>query len=222
MLHHPPTSQESRQPPPKAPPGAMPPPTPVAPPPRTRTRKRRNHSTPEPMLLTQETATSAETALSQGEHQGPYPTMVQRITDLLHKPQELMTRQKEDSHLLGKVRDLNNGGTAGEYVTHDDGLLWYAPPRFHPTPGHPPLPGTRHPGIRPHNLWPPRSSTDYRADAKKVPLDITQKRRPRLRAFLRVPKAQKVHQPARRHAASPLSQAPGSPRDGHPRHVSEV
>ena len=79
------------------------------------------------MLPTQETATSAETALSQGEHQGPYPTMVQRIADLLRKPQELMKRQKEDSHLLGKVQDLNNGGTGGEYSTDEDGLLWYAP-----------------------------------------------------------------------------------------------
>ena len=31
----------------------------------------------------------AETALSQGEHQGPHPTTVQRITDLLRKSQEL-------------------------------------------------------------------------------------------------------------------------------------
>ena len=125
MLHHPPTTQESRQPPPTAPPGAMPLPTPVAPPPRTPTRKRKDQGIREPMLPTQETATSAETALSQGEHQGPYPTMVQRIADLLHKPQELMKRQKEDSHLLGKVQDLNNGGTGGEYSTDEDRLLWY-------------------------------------------------------------------------------------------------
>ena len=31
----------------------------------------------------------AETALSQGKHQGPHPTTVQRITDLLRKSQEL-------------------------------------------------------------------------------------------------------------------------------------
>ena len=80
------------------------------------------------MFPTQEIVTLAETALSQGEHQGPYPTMVQRIADLLRKPQELMVRQREDSHLLGRVRDLNDGGTGGEYVTDDDGLLWYAPP----------------------------------------------------------------------------------------------
>ena len=80
------------------------------------------------MFPTQETAASADTALSQGEHQGPYPTMVQRIADLLRQPRELRARQREDSHLLGKVRDLNNGGTGGEYVTDDDGLLWYAPP----------------------------------------------------------------------------------------------
>ena len=79
------------------------------------------------MFSTQETTTSADTALSQGAHQGPYPTMVQRIADLLRKPQELMARQREDSHLLEKVGDLNNGGTGGEYVTDDDGLLWYAP-----------------------------------------------------------------------------------------------
>ena len=38
-----------------------------------------------------------------------------------------MARQREDFHLLGRVRDLDNGGTGGEYVTDDDGLLWYAP-----------------------------------------------------------------------------------------------
>ena len=54
--------------------------------------------------------------------------MVQRIVDLLRKSQELMERLREDSYLLGRVRDLNNGGTGGEYVTDDDGLLWYAPP----------------------------------------------------------------------------------------------
>ena len=37
---------------------------------------------------------------------------------------------REDSHLLGKIQDLDNGGTGGEYVTDDDGLLWYAPPGF--------------------------------------------------------------------------------------------
>ena len=62
-------------------------------------------------------------ALSHGEHQGPYPTKVQRIADLLRKPQELMARQREDSRLLGRVRDLDNGGTGGEYVTGDDELL---------------------------------------------------------------------------------------------------
>ena len=80
------------------------------------------------MFSTQETATSEETDLNQGGHQGPCPTMVQQIADLLHKPQGFMARQREDSHLLGRVRDLNNGGTGGEYVTDDDGLLWYAPP----------------------------------------------------------------------------------------------
>ena len=52
--------------------------------------------------------------------------------------------------------------------------------------------------------------------------DITQKRRPGLRAFLRVPKAQATHQPTRRHATSPLPPNLGSSRDGHPRHGSEV
>ena len=80
------------------------------------------------MFPTQETATSADTVLSQGEHQDPYPAMVQRIADLPRKPQELMARQREDSYLWGKVRDLNSGGTGGEYVTDDDGFLWYAPP----------------------------------------------------------------------------------------------
>ena len=70
------------------------------------------------MFPTQETST--DTALSQSEHQDPYPTMVQRIADLLRKSQELMARQRENSHLLGKVRDLNNGGTGGEYATDDE------------------------------------------------------------------------------------------------------
>ena len=39
-----------------------------------------------------------------------------------------MERQREDSHVFRRVRDLNNGGTGGGYVTDDDGLLWYAPP----------------------------------------------------------------------------------------------
>ena len=126
---HPLTPQESRQPPPTAPPEEMPPrPTPVAPPPRTRTRKQKDQSTPDPMFPTQETATSADTALSQVEHRGQNPTMVQRIAGLLRKPQELMKRQREDSHLLGKIQDLDNGGTGEENVTDDDVFFWYAPP----------------------------------------------------------------------------------------------
>ena len=39
-----------------------------------------------------------------------------------------MKRQRGDSHLLGKIQDLDNGGTRGEYVTDDDGLLRYASP----------------------------------------------------------------------------------------------
>ena len=72
---------------------------------------------------TQVTATSADTALSQGKHRGPYPTMLQRIPGLLRKPQELMKQQMEDSHLLGEIQDLHNGGTGGEYVADDDWLL---------------------------------------------------------------------------------------------------
>ena len=131
MLHHLPTPQESRQPPPTAPPGEMPPPpTPVAPPPWTRTRKQKDQGQPDPLFPTQGTATSAEAARSQDEHQGPYPTMVQRIASLLHKPQELMKRQKEDSHLLGKIQALDNGETGVEYVTEDDRFLWYVLPGF--------------------------------------------------------------------------------------------
>ena len=39
-----------------------------------------------------------------------------------------MKRQREDSNLSGKMQDLDNGGTGGEYATDEDGLLWYAPP----------------------------------------------------------------------------------------------
>ena len=87
MLHHPPIPQQSRQPPPTAPSGEMPsPPTPVTLPPRTRTRKPKGQGTPEPIFPTQVTTTSGETALSQGEHRGLYPTMGQRIAGLLRNP----------------------------------------------------------------------------------------------------------------------------------------
>ena len=128
MLHHPPKPQESRQTPPTAPSGEMPPPSPVTPTPRTRTRKQKDQGISDPMFPTQETNTPREIALSQGEHRGSYPTMVQRIAGLLRQPQELLKRQREDSYLLEKIQDLDNGGTGGEYVTDDDGLLWYAPP----------------------------------------------------------------------------------------------
>ena len=114
---HPRTLQKSRPPPPTAPPGEMPPPpTPVAPPPRTRTRRQNGYNTPELMFPNQVTTTSQDTALSQGEHRGLYPTMMQRIAGPLRKPQGFMKRQREDSHLLGKIQDLDNGGTKGEYV----------------------------------------------------------------------------------------------------------
>ena len=137
-----------------------PPPTPVAPPPRTRLSKQEDQSTPDPMFHTQETTTSAETALSQCEHRIPYPTMLQRIAGLLRKPQELMKRQREDSPLLGNIQDLNNGETGGEYVTDGDGLLWYAAPGSILRLA---IPRSRVSGILacPHHPRPPRSSTDY-------------------------------------------------------------
>ena len=39
-----------------------------------------------------------------------------------------MKQQKEDSHLLEMIQDLDNGGIWGGYVADDNGLLWYAPP----------------------------------------------------------------------------------------------
>ena len=39
-----------------------------------------------------------------------------------------MKQQREGSHLLGKIQDLDNGGAGGGYVADDNGLLWYAPP----------------------------------------------------------------------------------------------
>ena len=128
MLHHPPTPQESRQTPPTAPSGEMPPPPPVTPTPRTRTRKQKDQGTSDPMFSTQEINAPREVALSQGEHRGPYPTMAQRVGGLLRQPQELRKRQREDSHLFRKIGDLDKGGSGGDYVTDDDGLLWYAPP----------------------------------------------------------------------------------------------
>ena len=190
------TPQESRQPPPSAPLRVMPPPPkPVAPPPRTRTRRQKDQNTPDTMFPTQDTDTSADTAPSQGEHRGPYPTMVQRVAGLLRRPQQLMKRQREESHLLGKIQYLNNRETGGGCVIDDNGLLWYAPlgctlrlaiPRslapgilelVHTTCGHPRV----------------------------------KKRRPKLRAFLRVPKAQEFHQSAYYHSTISLPQALGSP-----------
>ena len=34
-----------------------------------------------------------------------------------------MKQQREDSHLLGKIQDLDNGGTGGGYVADDDGRI---------------------------------------------------------------------------------------------------
>ena len=65
------------------------------------------------MFPTEEATTPAEIALTQDKYQGSYPTMVQQIADLLRKPQGLMKQQEKGSHLLGKVQDLNNGGTGG-------------------------------------------------------------------------------------------------------------
>ena len=148
--------------------------------------------------------------------------MVQQIADLLGKPQELMKRQREDSHSLGEVQDLSNGGTGGGYVTDDDGLLWDAPqgstlrlaiPRsvvpgilafVHITYGHPGVARTTELTQRKYH-W-----TLFKSDVRDY------------RVFLRVPKAQEVHQPACRHAASSLPQTLGSSRSRHPRHGSEV
>ena len=71
---------------------------------------------------------SADTALSQGERQGPHPTTLQRMAGLLREPQELMKHLNEDSHLLGKIHNLDKGGNEGEYVADDNRLLWYIIP----------------------------------------------------------------------------------------------
>ena len=85
---HSPTLQESRPPPSTAPAGEVPPPLPpVTSSSRTQTRKQKGQDTPDPMFPTQAITTSADTALSKGEHRGPYPTVVQRIAGLLGKPQ---------------------------------------------------------------------------------------------------------------------------------------
>ena len=34
-----------------------------------------------------------------------------------------MKQQREDSHMLGNIQDLDNGGTGGEYVIDGNGLL---------------------------------------------------------------------------------------------------
>ena len=39
-----------------------------------------------------------------------------------------MKQHRENSYLLGKIQDLDNGGTGREYVADDNGLLWYTPP----------------------------------------------------------------------------------------------
>ena len=159
---HSPPLQESRPPPPTVPPGEiLPPPSPVTPLlSRTRMRKQKDQDTPEPMFPPQVTAALAETAFSQGKHRGPYPTMLQRIAGLLSIPQELMKQQKEDSHSLGKIQDLDNGGTRVEYVVDDNGLLWYAPSGSILRLA---IPRSLVPGISncPYLLWSSRSSMDH-------------------------------------------------------------
>ena len=123
------TLQESRPPPSAALLEEIPPPPLlVTSPSRTQTRKHKDQDAPNPMFPTQVAITSADKAFSQGEHQGLYPTMLQRTAGLLRKPQELMKQQSEDSHLLGKIQDLHNRGTGGEYLADDNSLRWYAPP----------------------------------------------------------------------------------------------
>ena len=39
-----------------------------------------------------------------------------------------MKQHREDSHSLGKIQDLDNGRTGGEYEADYNGFLWYAPP----------------------------------------------------------------------------------------------
>ena len=90
--------------------------------------EKNDQSTPDPMFPTQVTTTPAYIALSQGEHRGPYLTMLQRIVDLLRKPQEFIRQQMEDSRLLENIHDFDTGGTGGEYVADDIELLWCAPP----------------------------------------------------------------------------------------------
>ena len=125
---HPLPLQASRPPPPTGPPGEMPPPPPsVILPPRTRIRKQKDQGTLDPMFPTRVIATSVDTTLSQGDHRGSYPTMLQRTADLLRELQELTRQHRGDSHLVGKIQDLDNGRTGGEYVVDNIGLLWYAP-----------------------------------------------------------------------------------------------
>ena len=110
QLGHPPPLRESKTPtqeqlPPTEPPGGMPPlPPSVTPLSRTRTRKQKDQDTLDPIFPTQVNATSADTALTQGEHRGLYPTMLQLITGLLRT------------------------GTGEAYLANDEGLFWYAPP----------------------------------------------------------------------------------------------
>ena len=165
------------------------------------------------MFSTQVTATSADTTLSQGEHRGPYPTMPQRIAGLLRIPQELMKQQREDYHLLGKIQDLDSGEPGGGgYVADDDGLLWYASPGSILRLA---IPRSLVPGILAlvHTTYgdPGVARTTELVQTKYHRTSLNQKRRLRLPVFLRMSKAQEIHQPACRHATSSLPQALGSP-----------
>ena len=73
--------------------------------------------------------------------------------------------------LLGeKMRDLTNGGAGGEYVTDDDGILWYA------SPGSPMRLVIPHSlivwssGLGTHNLRTPRSGKDDGVSCREIPL----------------------------------------------------
>ena len=167
--HHPPAPQKPKQHPPTAPPEETPPSTLVAPPPRTRTRKRRDQGTPEPVFPTQTTATSAGTqplARANTKSHTQHST-----TDRGPAPQTAGTQGTEEGKFspVGKGSRPEQRRNRRKVCNRRRRTPLVCTSRFHPTSSHSPLPATGRSGIRSHHLWPPWSSTDYRADAREVP-----------------------------------------------------
>ena len=62
-----------------------------------------------------------------GEYGGPFPFMLDLVSQRLQDTPELVKSQSKDPKLLEIVRDLVSGGMEGDYVLDEKQLLWLSP-----------------------------------------------------------------------------------------------